>query len=453
MEFNNIPPKWDATGTEPSADLQTSGFKAGYKPPAAYFNYLINKITACLKELQSKLKGHAEDTNNPHGVTKEQVGLGNVNNTSDASKPISTAQATAIEAAKKAGTDAQTALTTHASNTDNPHKVTKEQVGLDNVPNVATNDQTPTYSDTTTLTTLVSGEKLNVAFQKIKFAITTLINHVGNTNNPHSVTKAQVDLGNVPNVATNDQTPTYSDTTTLATLSSGEKLNVALQKTKLAITTLINHVGNNSNPHNVTAAQVGARSDTWTPSSSDVFGLAANNFYNITDYKDLKYGISEGVYSGLKTNDPFSVEGAKRVWAMRTRGSGSNNATNGCIIVSCLEGGNDSGRTFVCYVDANGTLKWFELFGNHNKPYGSYSGNNSTTSRTISVGGLGENLVITSDKGTAWVSSRGAICMDRQTGEVSGLKSWEVYYKDRVLTIATNSAFVNASQSYWYQVL
>ena len=56
MEFNNIPPKWDAQGTEPSEELKTNGFLAGYKPPAAYFNYLFNKITACLKELQSILK-------------------------------------------------------------------------------------------------------------------------------------------------------------------------------------------------------------------------------------------------------------------------------------------------------------------------------------------------------------------------------------------------------------
>ena len=42
--------------------------------------------------------------------TKTEVGLGNVDNTSDANKPVSTAQATAIADAKKAGTDAQIAV-------------------------------------------------------------------------------------------------------------------------------------------------------------------------------------------------------------------------------------------------------------------------------------------------------------------------------------------------------
>lgn len=43
---------------------------------------------------------HVSDKANPHGVTKDQVGLGNVDNTSDMNKPVSTAQQTAINACK-----------------------------------------------------------------------------------------------------------------------------------------------------------------------------------------------------------------------------------------------------------------------------------------------------------------------------------------------------------------
>ncbi len=45
---------------------------------------------------QSKVNTHANKKDNPHGVTKVQVGLGNVNNTSDSDKPVSTAMATAL---------------------------------------------------------------------------------------------------------------------------------------------------------------------------------------------------------------------------------------------------------------------------------------------------------------------------------------------------------------------
>lgn len=82
--------------------------------------------------------------------------------------------------------------------------------------------------------------------------------HTADTANPHEVTKAQVGLGNVPNVATNDQTPTYTDTTALATLTSGEKISVAFAKIKLAITRLISHLSATNNPHNVTPGQIGA---------------------------------------------------------------------------------------------------------------------------------------------------------------------------------------------------
>lgn len=44
---------------------------------------------------------HIADKNNPHSVTKEQIGLDNVDNTSDANKPVSSAQASAIAESKK----------------------------------------------------------------------------------------------------------------------------------------------------------------------------------------------------------------------------------------------------------------------------------------------------------------------------------------------------------------
>ena len=101
------------------------------------------------KANQSDLTGHINNRNNPHGVTKEQVGLGNVTNVEQASKQ-----------------DFQH----HLDNHNNPHSVTKAQVGLGNVMNVEQ----------------ASKQEFNV--------------HATNRNNPHSVTKSQVGLGNVDNV-------------------------------------------------------------------------------------------------------------------------------------------------------------------------------------------------------------------------------------------------------------
>lgn len=94
--------------------------------------------------------------------------------------------------------------------------------------------------------------------------------HVNNKSNPHAVTKEQVGLGLVPNVSTNDQTPVYSTPSALETLISGEKLSTAFGKIKLAVSSLINHLLNKSNPHGVTAEQVNASAKSHTHSTSDL---------------------------------------------------------------------------------------------------------------------------------------------------------------------------------------
>lgn len=100
-----------------------------------YVDDLIADTGSDVTALVSKVNNHIANKSNPHTVTKTQVGLGNVNNTSDADKPVSTAQATAIADAKAAGTTAQTSINSHAGRKDNPHTVTRAQLGL------ATTDQ------------------------------------------------------------------------------------------------------------------------------------------------------------------------------------------------------------------------------------------------------------------------------------------------------------------------
>lgn len=101
------------------------------------------------KANQADLTDHIQNQNNPHSVTKQQVGLGNVTNVEQASKQD---------------------FNTHTTNRNNPHSVTKAQVGLGNVTNVEQ----------------ASKQEFNA--------------HATNRNNPHSVTKSQVGLGNVDNI-------------------------------------------------------------------------------------------------------------------------------------------------------------------------------------------------------------------------------------------------------------
>lgn len=87
------------------------------------------------KVIKESLDAHIGNKSNPHKVTKAQIDLGNVQNLAPADMPVSTAQAASIADAKAAGTKAQTDLSTHANRKDNPHNVTRAQLGL------ATTDQ------------------------------------------------------------------------------------------------------------------------------------------------------------------------------------------------------------------------------------------------------------------------------------------------------------------------
>lgn len=120
MPFTKPIPEWDATGTEPPASTKQNGWQAGDKPPADWFNWFFHLVYQALQELQqngytqaeitqaittavsaaattaqNNLAAHTSRTDNPHSVTKAQVGLGNADNTADVNKPVSTAQAAA----------------------------------------------------------------------------------------------------------------------------------------------------------------------------------------------------------------------------------------------------------------------------------------------------------------------------------------------------------------------
>lgn len=197
--------------TDDEVEIKSDGTtivgKGTTENPLAISTELQGQITTNASDLSS----HASNTSNPHGVTKAQVGLGNVDNTSDANKPISTATQNALDdLSEQINTNAEgiaeqgekitsletnkasvTDLTSHTGNKSNPHGVTAAQVGLGNVDN--TSDANKPIS---TATQAALDLKANAA---------DLTSHTSNTSNPHSVTKAQVGLGNVDNTADLDK--------------------------------------------------------------------------------------------------------------------------------------------------------------------------------------------------------------------------------------------------------
>lgn len=131
----------------------------------------VNQVETDTDAAQANIDSHEALTNNPHGVTKTQVGLSNVDNTSDSGKPVSTAQAAAIAVV-------QNDVNAHEALTNNPHSVTKTQVGLSNV------DNTSNATERAATATLTNK---------------TLTSPV--INSPTGIVKGDVGLGNVDNTS------------------------------------------------------------------------------------------------------------------------------------------------------------------------------------------------------------------------------------------------------------
>lgn len=140
----------------------------------------------------------------------------------------------------------------------------------------------------------------------------------GNVN----ITKANVGLGNVPNVATNDQTPTYTAASANANLTSGEKLSVAMGKISRAITSLISHL--------------------------------ADSTRHITAAERTAWNAKTGKFTGTNENYSTSDDNASSGWV-----TVAHNLNTEDVVVSVWDA-NDKNMiaTDVSIVDANAVMVW-----------------------------------------------------------------------------------------------
>lgn len=252
-------------------------------------------------------------------VSKEQIGLPNVDNTSDMDKPVSTAQQAELD--KKTN---NTDFTKHSTSTENPHSVTKAQVGLGNVENkssetirgeltaenvstalgytppttaIATTtanglmskedkiklDGVATGANKTIVDEIIDKDSTNPVANSVIYNIDLNIKtHKNNTENPHSVTAAQVGSYTKAEADTNvstalDTAKSYTDTKVAdlvnnapETLDTLGEIATALKTNEDAVgalndaigtrakqTDLTAHTSNTDNPHSVTKAQIG----------------------------------------------------------------------------------------------------------------------------------------------------------------------------------------------------
>jgi len=205
----------------------TLGTMAG-ETASDYSTKAVADTLYAAKSLETTVSTHLS-ASNPHNITKSTVGLGNVDNTSDLNKPISTATQTALNAKQNTLTPG-TNITISSNTISTPAaKVTFNNSGTEtSVTELKINKLTQaqyealtpsdtelyyiTDADAITIDSALSSTSENPVQNKVinsalnlKANASDLTSHTGNTSNPHNVTKAQVGLGNVNNTADMDK--------------------------------------------------------------------------------------------------------------------------------------------------------------------------------------------------------------------------------------------------------
>lgn len=196
-----------------------------------------------------------------------------------------------------------------------------------------------------------------------------LASHLANTNNPHKVTAVQIGLDKVINVKQASKVEFDSHTSNNSNLHKVTAAQVGLDKVdnvkQAAKTDFDSHVNNKSNPHSVTASQVGSYSKTETDTKfssvqskidnldSKVYTAYANSIDGSQDFtpgypnlnlldgtKDFSgtwnnstLWTDDGTYNGLKVRKRTAAQkGTYKTWTVPTDGT----------------------YTFSCYVKSSG---------------------------------------------------------------------------------------------------
>jgi len=162
MDWNEKLPEWNQAGAEPPQQKKDTGWQIEERPPAGWFNWLFNRAYKCLDEIRTVLGGHV-DAASPHTGHETPTGAqAKVDTHENKAAPHTghetpagaQAKADAAESAANSYTDQEVgdlagdgrttetvkgnadALDAHLADNNNPHGVTKAQVGLGNVDNI-----------------------------------------------------------------------------------------------------------------------------------------------------------------------------------------------------------------------------------------------------------------------------------------------------------------------------
>ena len=162
--------KQDTNGVKPLlqvGELGYDNYPAGGDAGRVYvgdgtINIALSKKSE-VDAVEGKLDTHVARNDNPHSITKTQVGLSNVDNTSDVSKPISTSVQNALDLKQNvlvSGTNIKTIEGQSIVGSGNID-LTKIDVGLNNVDNTADSAKVVASAGKWTTSKLINGTALD----------------------------------------------------------------------------------------------------------------------------------------------------------------------------------------------------------------------------------------------------------------------------------------------------
>ena len=257
---------------------------------------LTEEIFGVVKEkvddTNTDLTTHINNKNNPHQVNKTQLGLENVDNTSDANKPISTATQSALNLKE----DKSNKVSSFQATPDNTH-YPSEKLVKDNLDDI--NSKIPSEASSSNQladkqwvndnggkidTASIDGVNLQVTNKNLEIpTVRTDIDNQGLTSTQKTNAKTNLDLNNVANTGDTNQAIendtrkfTSDGAYTLKTTLEGEISDVEGD--------LTTHVNDTNNPHSVTKSQVGLGNVT---NNQQVKGLASGT----TEDNIVTFGI------------------------------------------------------------------------------------------------------------------------------------------------------------------
>ena len=196
--------------------------------------------------------------------------------------------------------------------------------------------------------------------------------------------------------------------------------------------------------------------EEWNAEHWTAVSLAEEILYILSNFLPLTGGTLSGAL-GVKSGKA-KVDGGDYLAELISYGTPNDSNNFRSVMVQNPEKQADASKGLWYRSKVNGTQTDYSIFGEHNKPRGSYTGNGSATSRTIEIGGVhgvgGALFVTTPSQYMAIVTAYGAVAWNTSSKTATIYPSSEVKFANGVLTLATTGINFNYSNStYYYQVL